>query len=300
LRQAICTISTDSHTFKARGLHASLKDRTDADFHCLLTDAPAKKDVSDIIWHANDSLAGDVAGRILDRYRGNALRWALKPIFILHLLNEYDRVIYVDNDICFYSSPDFLFDELGSQSILLTPHHYPSDPKKEPHWLEASLRVGLYNAGFIGASRSGVEAMQWWAECCAYNVRQSSWRGLFDDQRYLDLLPILFNDVLVLRHKGCNVAGWNIDQCPRSEDVDGSILLDRNWPLVFVHYNAFTIGEILKGKDPLLRPLASEYEALLQGFNEGFSLSGETNRRFSDLKLVARHLIWRMFRFFEA
>lgn len=300
MRQAICTISSKSHTFKVRGLHASLKDRTDADFHCLLTDAPAKKDAFGITWHANDGLTGNTASIILRKHRDNALRWALKPIFILHLLNEYDKVIYVDNDICFYSSPDFLFEELEAKSVLLTPHHYPSDPGKEPHWLEASLRVGLYNAGFIGASRSGTKAMQWWAECCAYNVRQSSWRGLFDDQRYLDLLPLLFNDVLVLRHKGCNVAGWNIERCPRSEYVDGSILLGGNWPLVFVHYNAFTIREILKGKDPLLRPLASEYEESLQGFNGSFSLSGETARKFFDLKLVARHLIWKMFRFFEA
>lgn len=280
-------------------MFASLKDRTDADFHCLVTDAPATKDASGIFWHANAQLTDDTAIRILRKYRGNALRWALKPIFILHLLNEYDRVLYVDNDTCFYSSPDFLFEELEEKSVLLTPHHYPADPGKEPHWLEASLRVGLYNAGFIGASRSGIEAMQWWAECCAYNVRQSSWRGLFDDQRYLDLIPILDENAHVLKHKGCNVAGWNTEQCPRSKDAAGSIVLNGTWPLVFVHYNAFTIREILKGRDPLLTPLLLDYEGLLQIYHRKFTLAREVSLKSSDFKLIARHFFWKVFRFFE-
>lgn len=256
-------------------------------------------DSSSIIWHSNDSLTGEIAKKILRKYQGNALRWALKPVFILHLLEKYENVIYVDNDICFYSSPDFLFDKLSSKSVLLTPHHYQSSPKKEPHWLEASLRVGLYNAGFIAVSQSGAEAMQWWAECCAYNVRQSSWRGLFDDQRYLDLIPILFDNAHVLKHLGCNVAGWNTERCSRSINAAGSIVLNENWPLIFVHYNAFTIREILKGRDPLLTPLLLDYEVLLQIYNRKFTLAREASLNSSDFKLIARHFFWKVFRFFE-
>ena len=43
--------------------------------------------------------------QIIDKYQNNQdkLRWALKPIFLKHLLNETNAVIYVDNDIYFYN-----------------------------------------------------------------------------------------------------------------------------------------------------------------------------------------------------
>lgn len=302
LKSAICTISTQSHVFKVKALRDSLVDLTDADFHCLVTDGLRMTSQGDpITYHHLDDLSNESTGRIRARYSGNRLRWAHKPYFLDHLIQlGYDRVIYVDNDIMFYSSPDFLFELLDSYRVLLTPHSYPSDPKSEQHWLEAYFRVGLYNAGFIGVNREAREALRWWGECCAYNIKKSAWRGLFDDQRYLDLMPVLFDRIHVLRHAGCNVAGWNVQTCPRSVGHDGSIRISGDWPLVFVHFSTFTIRAILRGQDPLLTPLLHKYEVSLRKWNPSYSSEEEASFSLRDAYLAARHVCWRLVRITES
>jgi len=297
MRTAICTISTHGHIFKADALFHSLRGNTDADLVNLIIDRePATDtDTHGVTLRGLGSLTVGSAPEILAKYRGDALRWGCKPLIIGQLLQEgYDKVIYVDNDIFFYSSPDFLFNLLDAHTVLLTPHFYPADPTREQHWLEANFRVGLFNAGFVAVGQGGRKAMEWWAGCCAYNIRKSSWRGLFDDQKYLDLLPVLFDDVHILRHKGCNVAGWNTDMCPRSKDDDGSVIIDGEWPLVFVHYNAFTFRMAVIGKDPEIAVLAQQYANLLNRYRTGLTLHHQSRYTFVDMTDLMRHLLWKL------
>ena len=217
----------------------------------------------------------------------------------MHLLDAgYEKVIYVDNDICFFSPADFLFDELDGTSIMLTPHFYPITAYKNQNWLEANYRVGLYNAGFIGATAKGLPALEWWASCCLYNIKQSAWRGLFDDQKYLDLLPVVYEDVKILKHKGCNVAGWNIDMCPRVE-VNGQVYIDGKWPIVFIHFTSLTFRNILSGTDMGLSGYLDEYVDSLKKEYPQFSAPLQLKRSFKDYLLYFRHIRWRITRFFE-
>jgi hypothetical protein len=181
--------------------------------------------------YKRSELEAESAKLIQSKYKGDKLRWALKPSFLKQLLqaNKADRVIYVDNDIYFFNDPSFLFEKLNSSSMLLSPHFFKADPQEEQNWLEVNFRLGLYNAGFIGASKQAIDALEWWENCCAYRMRRSYYRGLFDDQKYLDLLPILFEKVEVLKHRGCNLAGWN-------DEVN----LERA-TIKFIHFNEFTL-----------------------------------------------------------
>jgi len=301
MRQVICTICTNDHLFKVKALFRSLEDLTDASFHCLITDEGARVSSGEgFSLLTLSELRPDRLKNIASKYRGDELRWACKPLLLEHLLdNGFDRVIYLENDISFYRSPDFIFSLLERHSVILTPHYYPTDPEKDQHWLESNFRVGLYNAGFVGVSRSGIHAMQWWAKCCRYNVKKSAWRGLFDDQKYLDLIPVIFDDVLVLRHHGCNVAGWNVAMSPRSTDSDGNIMLAGKWPLVFIHFNAFTMREIERGNDPALLPLLRAYESALQVFRPVYTVKGETRLTLASIPLIIRHVIWKFFRWAE-
>lgn len=301
MRTAICTISTRSHLFKTEVLFSSLGEKSSAEFHCLLTDASQYPPETGIHYTLLTELEGDLANRIRKKYTGNPLRWSCKPLFLAHLLKQYDRVIYVDNDICFFSSPDFLFGLLNDEHTygLLTPHFYSADPEKETHWLEANFRVGLYNAGFVAVSRKALPALEWWAKCCLYSIRQAAWRGLFDDQKYLDLMPVLFTGVQVLGHKGCNVAGWNPELCARSVDANGNLLLDERFPLVFIHFAPLTFRRILQGEDPLLFPYMHRYEALLKERNPRFSAEGEAGLRLKDYLSFFRYIYWRIVRLFE-
>jgi len=235
----------------------------------------------------------------MHRYSGDNLRWACKPLLINELLERgYDQVLYFDNDIRLYDSIDVLIEQLMSHSLALTPHWYLSDPTDKQYWLEASFRIGLYNAGFFGASVTGKSAVQWWAACCEYNVKKSISRGLFDDQRYLDLLPILFDKVHIIKHKGCNVAGWNIQNCPRSLE-DGQLRLDGKWPLVFIHFNAFTIRKIRAGNDPLLSDLLAQYFEELRSVNSNFVSTDLIRYSLSDVWNFIRHMWWYVQRWFD-
>ncbi len=269
--------------------------------HCLITDRPVQESNNGVFSSVGtDVFTGPLAERIRSKYNNDELRWACKPLMLLWLLNKgYEKVIYVDNDIYFYSSPDFIFDLLEEHAVLLTPHYYKTDTKEEQYWLEGNFRLGMCNAGFVGVNDKGRNAAEWWAECCAYNVRKSSWRGLFDDQKYLDMLPVLFEDVHILKHLGCNVAFWNFWQRSASVNSNGELILNEEFPLVFVHYTKGTMRTLLKEKGHLLHPLFKAYEKTLKQFNPTFNISYLTKHAFGEGLDYVRHLIWLTVRMFE-
>jgi hypothetical protein len=109
-----------------------------------------------------------------------------------------------------------------------------------------------------------VAALKWWAACCLYRCEKSWFRGLFNEQKYLDLMPIVHPNTKVLEHQGCNVAGWNVDVCQRTADDSESVIINHKWPIVFVHFNGFSIRAILNGDDSLLQPHLDKYVDLLR------------------------------------
>src|SRR5690606_26075348 len=167
MRTAICTISTQSHLSKSLTLFDSIKQYSDTNCCCLVSDMVIIEKINGIQFHILDTLNDDKAQKIKRKYKGDKLRWALKSIYVKYLLeNGFDQVIYVDNDIYFFNSPQFLFDKLNSSNFILTPHFYPSNPMQSQNWLEANFRVGLFNAGFFGANQNAKPILEWWANCC--------------------------------------------------------------------------------------------------------------------------------------
>ena len=217
-------------------------------------------------------LKDNIGVQIIDKYKNNQdkLRWALKPIFLKHLLNETNAVIYVDNDIYFYNDFAFLFKELESNNVILTPHFYNSNPNEDQNWLEANFRVGLYNAGFIGVNQQAIIALNWWANCCLYNVKKVFWRGLFDDQKYLDLFPILFDNVKILKYKGCNLAGWNYLNYNLNRDPNGGLVIDSTNKLIFIHFAESSLVDFSK-TNHLLNKEYKLYEENLLNHHTTFS-----------------------------
>lgn len=266
-----CTISTHSHLYKTLALSDSIQNQGHPYvLHVLMTDGNSDYKADNCIFYRLEDLKNDsTAKQITNKYSHSAdkLRWSLKPVFMIHLLkNTASGIVYIDNDQYFYNNYSFLFSLLSSHSILLTPHYYKHNPAAEQNWLEANYRVGLYNAGFVGASQAGIETLEWWANCCLYRCEKNAIRGLFDDQKYLDLVPVIDKQALVLRHQGCNVAGWNIEFCRRSI-VNDEVVINNEFPIVFVHYNAFTIRQIENGTDKLLLKMYEDYFLNLKKHN---------------------------------
>lgn len=255
-----CTISTFSHLFKAFALADSLAV-FQKDLKVLLIDGDvdklSKSAPNNITFFSLTDLISERANAVKAKYKEDYLRWALKPVFLLHLLSDYSSVIYVDNDIYFFNDSKFLEDYLLEYNILLTPHFYPSEPNRNQTWLEANFRIGLFNAGFIGVNTGAKKALEWWADCCLYELRKAYWRGLFDDQKYLDLFPILFEKVKIIKDRGCNLAGWNSDIILKMDKI------------IFIHFNEYTINKFKNTGNPYFA-FFYRYKMMLRshGFNK--------------------------------
>jgi lipopolysaccharide biosynthesis glycosyltransferase len=292
------TISTAGHLYKVYALAESLQQqRSDFLLHVLVTDANDSYNFANCKFYSlKDIEQSPTAASIIAKYKGNSdkLRWCNKPIMMQYLLNQgiADKVIYLDNDLFFYADYSFLFDLLDEHSIILTPHYYKANPNDEQNWLEANFKVGLYNAGFVGANKKGLDSLQWWAECCLYRCEKSPLRGLFDDQKYLDLIPVHDSLAHVVRHLGCNIAGWNQEYCKR-ETAGNQVLINGKYPIVFIHYNYYTFQEILEGRDTLLIPYYKTYFDTLKKYKPGLT----ENQLYAKPGIVSdvKLLIWKVF-----
>jgi hypothetical protein len=292
-----CTITTADHLYKTLALYDSIMAIDSAAYmHVLCIDAlPASLPQGNITFYTPDRLSHiPFAKAIISKYSSSQdkLRWSLKPVFLHYLLDEKtEKAVYADNDMYFFDDYVFLFDLLDTYDFLLTPHHYPRDPTKEQNWLEANFKAGLYNAGFIGVGKTAIPHLQWWAGCCAYRCEKNLLRGTFDDQKYLDLIPVMDDKAHIIRHKGCNVAEWNKATISRSEK-NGKIFLDEKYPLVFVHFNGTTIQAIKKGEEPLLKNSLSIYLHNLKQHKQDI----KTEDLYRPLSLIDRlkYRIWKI------
>lgn len=276
----VCTIITADYLPFAKVLHASLQKHVPGtSLQVLVVDNNDLPSSPNFTIHFIDSvITSPVAKGIYKKYahtNPDHFRWALKPVFISYLLqNGFDKVIFADPDIYFVSNFNFLFDELETNNILLTPHWANLDPLENEGSLIDVMKGGLYNAGFIGATKNGSEAINWWAGMCHYKTENNPEMGLFVDQKYLDILPVQFPDVKILKHQGCNLASWNIETCKR-EIFNGKLMINQQFEPIFIHFAKETIVHILNRNDQLLHPYLEEYIQLLK--NEGFDLPDHYN-----------------------
>jgi len=272
-----CTIITADYLHYALALHHSVsRYQPDAIFNVLITDrcddlSPLSGDFPNISFHCVKDLCDEgIARRIKNKYAesdANCFRWSMKSIYIIYLLQHgYDQVFYLDGDLFFYSDIDFLSKELSGSSVLLTPHWRASSPQIDSSNFEILQTSGLYNAGFVAATKHGIPAMEWWASVCENQCIKEPKRGFFADQAYLNLLPIYFEDVKTLRHRGCNVANWNQIESRRSLSSDGRVKINGEWDVVFIHFTRSTIDGIRNGDDGLLLPHLNEYQSTLEKF----------------------------------
>ena len=260
MNNAFCSISTNSHLPQTMALVQSVRQfMPHIPFYILLLDGAYTGGEVEVL--TPDDLNSELATDIIKKYRkkSDELRWSLKPVLLAHLLQQnVERVIYLDNDLFFYNDPTFLFEKLSNHSVLLCPHWRIREPEESKAWFHVNFTDGVYNAGFVGVSKQGLEAMRWWARCCAYACEKNFKKGLFDDQKYLDLMPAEFERVGVLNHKGCNVAFWNLGRYNLIIAGD-QVIINDTWPVVFIHFTAKLEQEIKQGRYPLLKPLYAQY-----------------------------------------
>jgi hypothetical protein len=277
-RTAVCTIVARNYVALARSVLASVAQFEPAfDRFVFFIDDLAQQDA---IAEGTVLRPADVfdAARYAELARGYdvvELSTAVKPNVLRHLLDRgYARVLYLDPDIQVFAPLDPLVEPLAANDIVLTPHTADAAPLNGRLRLElAHLRTGVFNLGFIGvANTPDARAMlDWWEERLLAFCRVDVSSGLFVDQRWIDLVPGLFARTAIVRHRGCNVAYWNVHD--RRLAASDELRLETGEPVIFFHFSSFdprrpdrlcnNRPRVRANEEPRLHRLLADYAARL-------------------------------------
>lgn len=215
---------------------------------------------------------------MLHRYDVIEFNTSVKPYYVDYLWSRYGldhQVIYLDPDIVLYRSLAHVEEALQIHSIVLTPMFCEAPSQTSLDELVA-LRHGMFNLGFIALkySEESTRMVNWWKERLRTHCLIDKGRGIFVDQKWVDLVPLLFGEVFVLKHRGYNMAWWNFSE-RKLIDLGHDFAVNQPDQLLhFFHFSGFKPrSEYITGRSgepqfayanrPELKRLGQEYEAQL-------------------------------------
>jgi hypothetical protein len=179
-----------------------------------------------------------------DRYDITELNTAVKPFYIDFFIKNNPNVteiIYFDPDIIVYQPLQKLNQDLQQYSMVLTPHTCSPTPDWERPNEQHHLSTGIFNLGFIGLRNDPTAKafVDWWKDRLVYECRIDLCNGLFVDQHWVNFAPVYYDNVLIDRHPGYNVAYWNMHERYLSTDTDGEWRVNQTEFLQFFHYSGY-------------------------------------------------------------
>lgn len=189
---------------------------------------------------------------------------AVKGAALRHILSdpEVTKAFYFDPDTALFGRLDPMIEKLDHCNIILTPHQV--DPDTTGMAISdneiTSLHFGTYNLGFLAVANTA-EARRfadWWEDRLHDWCHDRLDIGLFVDQKWCNLVPCFFDDVVTWRDPGYNVASWNISQRAIRIDQDGNLTANGR-PLVFFHFTKLgPVGDVMTQR--YAGPVSDVYE----------------------------------------
>lgn len=231
-----------NYLHKARTLAASVKQHIpDAMFMVCMTE---REKTSAMDFHAFDEviLSKDMwvgnFNRFIYKHAIVEASTSVKAHFFQYLFKRFpdeDVFVYLDPDCYVYSDFLELKELLKTRPILLCPHLLkPGNIDMEL----SSTAHGVYNLGFLAVNHSAEAErfINWWAERLYLFCYDDIQRGIFTDQKWVDLAPCFF-DVEILKHHGYDFAPWSLLNCNITKE-NGSYFIEGN-PLRFIHFSGY-------------------------------------------------------------
>ena len=231
-----------NYLHKARCLAESVKKHMpDADFFVCLTEKEfpecAKFDAFDKVVLSKDMWEGNF-NRFIYKHAIVEASTAVKGQFFRYLQKTYPNeteFIYLDPDCYVYSDFTELRNLLKTNPIVLCPHLLqPGNIDMEL----SSTAHGVYNLGFLAVNNTeeAKNFINWWADRLYLFCYDDIQRGIFTDQKWVDLAPCFFN-VYILKHRGYDFAPWSLYECGMTCE-NGNYFVKGD-PLRFVHFSGF-------------------------------------------------------------
>ena len=184
----------------------------------------------------------------LERFRfqhgQQPLTYASTPFLLAHLTKSgFNKVVFIKQESLVLGDLTPLFDILEGTSIVLTPHLV--SPLAGADRIERELNIlqsGTFNVGILGVAATTVTArfLAWWQDRVHADCRHAIAGGMHYEQRWLDLVPGLFEDVHVLRDAAFNVGHWNLPE--RVISIDGERVLVHGQPCRLFRFSGYDPG----------------------------------------------------------
>lgn len=174
--------------------------------------------------------------------------WTCTSSTITYVLNNYEveNCTYLDADLCFYSDPIVLIEEMeaSGKSVLITSHRYTR------RYDQSKLR-GKYCVQFMffKNNEEGREVLGWWRDRCLEWCYARVEDGKFGDQKYLDDWTSRFPSVHELENPGGGLAPWNCQQYSFKQDTNTGLIKGkdkvskREFDPVFFHFHGVKLYE---------------------------------------------------------
>jgi len=247
---AACTIVSKNYFAYARTLYHSFREHNpDTQFFVLLVDENnGYIDFSREPFEVIEASSLDIADfkKAAFRFDIMELNTNVKPSFLKYLLNSrgITKLLYLDPDILVYHRLNEVYEQLFTHNIVLTPHcTSPITDNLRPAEQDF-LQTGVFNLGFIGVNNNqeSLRFLDWWSQRCLKLGFNEPRTGLFVDQKWVNFVPCFFDDVLILKHLGYNMAYWNLHE-RKLLKVDNQWMVNGEWPLVFYHFSGIACDD---------------------------------------------------------
>lgn len=167
---------------------------------------------------------------------------AVKPFFYQYLFGKFSeahQITYLDPDIKIYTNLQVISNMHLDYEVILTPHFtQPIIDNKIPTE-KRIFSTGIYNLGFVSMIRGNntFKLISWWQDKLSYHCIVDLTRGYFVDQLWMVLAPVYFDNILITKHLGLNMAHWNFHERILSVR-QGQYFVDE-FPLVFFHFSHY-------------------------------------------------------------
>ena len=189
-----------------------------------------------------------------ERYDIFELSCALKSFvadYIFQTFSHCELLFYFDADILVFNSLENAEMLLSDHSILITPHLATLNDFDNRIEIEKMVfRAGIFNAGFFGLRRCDEthSFLKWWMLNMRIHCYKDISTSLFDDQIWLNFVPVYFKNAIISNNLGCNAAYWNMGE-RKIIFKSGQYFINENIPLVFFHFSGHDFNnELLLSK----------------------------------------------------
>lgn len=235
---SICT----NYGHKARTLAESVKKNVkDAQFFVCLTEKEMPQNMEyeyfDEVILSKDMWEGNFE-RFIYKHSIVEASTAVKGQFFRYLLKTYPnerQYVYLDPDCYVYADFTELRQKLEEKPIVLCPHLLqPGNIDMEL----SSTAHGVYNLGFLAINHSeeAQRFIDWWADRLYLFCYDDIQKGVFTDQKWIDLAPCFF-DVEIFKHRGYDFAPWSLLDCDMVKE-DGKYRVKGD-PIRFIHFSGY-------------------------------------------------------------